>query len=274
MSLKIYKPNTPGQRFRLGLSFEEITKTKAEKSLLTALPRVSGRSNGRVTARGKGGRHKRNLRTIDFRRDKRDISARVAAIEYDPNRSANIALLHYIDGEKRYILSPHGLKVGEEVMAGESAQIRIGSALPLGKMPIGTVVHNMELTPRGGGKITRSAGTGAIVAAKEGDWVHVKLPSKEVRKMRAACYATVGQLSNVDWKSTTFGKAGRRRNLGIKPRVRGVAMDPRSHPHGGGEGKSGTGMHPKTPTGKRAMGAKTRNRRKPSTKFILVRRKK
>ncbi len=273
MTLRIYKPTTPGQRFRTGLAFDEITKTKPEKSLVVRLNKTAGRSLGRVTVRGKGQGHKRNLRTIDFKRDKRDIAALVAAIEYDPNRSANIALLHFSDGEKRYVLAPQGLKVGQEVLAGDKVPIKIGNALPLGKMPVGTVVHNIELTPGAGGQIVRSAGAGAIVAAREGNYIHLKLPSKEIRKVHSDCFATIGQVGNVDWKNITFGKAGRVRHLGRRPKVRGVAMDPGSHPHGGGEGRSGTGMHPKTPWGKPAMGKKTRNRNKPSSKFILQRRK-
>ncbi|MBI2327253.1 50S ribosomal protein L2 [Candidatus Curtissbacteria bacterium] len=271
---KISKPTTPGQRFKSTLSFDEITKTKPEKSLIARLNKTAGRSLGIVTVRGKGGGAKRNLRFIDFKRDKRDVVAKVAAIEYDPNRSANIALLHYVDGEKRYILSPVGLAVGQEVIASEKAPIKTGDALPLGKMPVGTVIHNIELTPGSGGQIVRSAGVGAIVAAREGEYVHVKLPSKEIRKISAASFATVGQVGNVDWKNIKIGKAGRSRHMGKRPKVRGVAMDPRSHPHGGGEGRSGTGMHPKTRTGKPAMGKKTRNPNKPSSRFILERRKK
>ncbi|MBI3283132.1 50S ribosomal protein L2 [Candidatus Curtissbacteria bacterium] len=272
--LKVYKPQTPGQRFKSTLVTDEITKTKPEKSLVAKLTKTGGRSLGRVAVRGIGGGHKRNLRLIDFRRDKRDIPAKVAAIEYDPNRSANIALLHYTDGEKRYVLAPVGLKVRAEVIAGETSPIKPGNALPLGKMPIGTVVHSVELIPGHGGQIVRSAGAGAIVAAKEGNWVHLKLPSKEVRKVHVSCYATIGQVGNLDWKSISIGKAGRARHMGKKPKVRGVAMDPGSHPHGGGEGRSGIGMHPKTPWGKPAMGKKTRNRNKPSSKFILERRRK
>lgn len=272
MPLKIYNPTTPSQRFRTQISFEEITKTKPEKSLLIKLKKTSGRSNGQVTQRGKGGGHKRNLRTIDFKRDKKDITALVAAIEYDPNRSANIALLHFRDGEKRYILAPDGIKVGDKIEAAQKAEVKTGNAMPLGNMPVGTLVHNIELIPGGGGAIVRSAGTAAIVAAKEGKWVHVKLPSKEVRKIHATCFATIGQVGNLDWKNTTVGKAGRSRNMGKRPKVRGVAQDPASHPHGGGEGRSGTGMNPKTPTGKPAF-KKTRNRNKPSSRFILERRR-
>lgn len=273
MPLRVYKPETPGQRFRIGLDFGEITKTKPEKSLVTQLFKTAGRSAGKVTVRGKGGGHKRNLRIIDFARDKRDIAARIAAIEYDPNRSANIALLHYQDGEKRYILAPLGIKLGDRLVASETAPIKPGNALPLAKIPIGTIVHNIELTPGAGGKMARSAGAGATVAAREGDWVSLRLPSKELRKIHAKCFATIGQIVNVDWKNILIGKAGRSRYRGRRPKVRGVAQDPGSHPHGGGEGRSGTGMHPKTPWGKPAMGKKTRSRNKPSSRFILERRK-
>lgn len=273
MAIHVYRPTTPGQRFKTTLTFDEINKTKPERTLIVNLRRISGRSSGKVTVKGKGGRHKRNFRIIDFVRDKRDIPAKVAAIEYDPNRTANVALLHYKDGEKRYILSPASLKVGEELISSENAEIKAGNALPLSRIPIGTVVHNIELVPGAGAQIVRSAGTGASVAAKEGKFVHVKLPSKEVRKINAKSFATIGQVGNIDVKSLTLGKAGRSRHLGKKPHVRGVAMDPRSHPHGGGEGRSGTGMHPKTPTGKRAMGVKTRSKKKPSSRMIVSRRK-
>ncbi len=273
MALKIYKGTTPGQRFRIGLAFEEITKSTPEKYLVKNLRRSRGRSNGHITVRGKGGGHKRNMREIDFKRNKRDIESVVASIEYDPNRTANIALLNYRDGEKRYILAPVGLKVGDKIATGDKTAVKAGNSMPLINMPIGTLVHNIELMPGSGGQIVRSAGTAAIVAAKEGKYVHLKLPSKEVRKINASCFATIGQIGNIDWKNTSFGKAGKKRHLGKRPKVRGVAMDPNSHPHGGGEGKSGTGMHPKTPTGKSAFG-KTRNRNKPSGKFILSRRNK
>lgn len=271
MLLRIYKPLTPGQRFKTNVTFDQISKSKPEKSLIRSHRQSKGRSNGKITVRGKGAGASRNLRLIDFRRNKRDIPAKVAAIEYDPNRTANIALLHFIDGEKRYIIAPEGLKVGQELTAGEKVEIKTGNALPLGKMPVGTVVHNIELIPGSGGQIVRSAGTGAIVAAKEGKWIHLKLPSKEIRKVNAACFATIGQIGNIEWKNISIGKAGRARHMGKRPKVRGVAMDPASHPHGGGEGKSGTGMNPKTPTGKSAFG-KTRNKNKPSQKFILKRR--
>lgn len=273
MQLRRYKPTTPGQRFKSSLEFGQITKTKPEKSLISALLRKSGRSQGKVTQRGRGGRHKRNIRLIDFKRDKREIEAKVAAIEYDPNRTANIALLHYADGEKRYILAPEKLKVQDTVIAAENADIKVGNCLPLAKMPIGTIVHNVELVPGAGGILARGAGAGAIIAAKEGNWVHLKLPSKEVRRIHKNCWATIGQLGNLAWKSMTLGKAGRSRYLGKRPHVRGVAQDPGSHPHGGGEGKSGTGMNPKTPTGKPAF-KRTRKRNKPSSRFIIERRKK
>lgn len=273
MALRVSKPTTPSQRFKSGLNFEEITKTRPEKSLTTSLAKTSGRSFGKVTQRGIGGGHKQNYRLIDFKRNKRGIIARVASIEYDPNRTANIALLHYIDGEKRYILAPQDLKVGSNIVADEKTEIKAGNAMPLGKMAIGTIIHNVELIPGAGGSLVRSAGTGAVIAAREGNYVHLKLPSKEIRKVHVSCYATIGQLGNMDWKNISLGKAGRSRHLGRRPKVRGVAMDPASHPHGGGEGKSGTGMNPKTRTGKSAFG-KTRNRNKPSSKFILSRRKK
>lgn len=276
MALKIFRGTTPGQRFRTALIYDEVTKSRPERSLIVKLNRISGHSLGKVTQKGKGGGHKRNLRVIDFKRNKRDIEALVAAIEYDPNRTANIALLHYKDGEKKYILSPQGLKVGDKVISSDSAPIKPGNALPLGKIPTGTLVHNIELTPSSGAQAVRSAGTAAIVAAKEGKWVHIKMPSKEVRKVNAACLATIGQIGNLDWKNTTIGKAGRSRHMGIKPKVRGVAQDPRSHPHGGGEAKSGIGMkYPKTKSGRPVpKGKKTRNKNKPSGKYILERRRK
>ena len=274
MPLKYYRPISPSLRHKTGLSFKEITKSRPEKSLVVRLNKTGGRVNVKVTAGTKSGGHKQNLRLIDFKRNKRDILAKVASIEYDPTRTANVVLLKYIDGEKRYILAPDNLKVGQEVFAGEKAEVRAGNALPVGKIPVGTVIHNIELIPGRGGQIVRSAGTGAIIAAREGKYVHVKLPSKEVRRININCYATIGQIGNLDWKNVTFGKAGKSRHRGIKPHVRGVAMDPKSHPHGGGEAKSGEGMHPKTPWGKPARGNRTRNKKKPSRKFIVSRRKK
>lgn len=274
MALRYYRPISPSQRFKIGLKFEEITIGKPEKSLITSLNKKGGRTNGKVTAGRKSGGHKRNLRLIDFKRNKKDIVAKVLSIEYDPNRTGNIALLSYKDGEKRYILAPVGLKVGQSVSSSEKAEIKPGNALPLSRIPVGTVVHNVELMPGAGGQIVRSAGVGAIVAAREGKWVHLKLPSKEVRRVNATCFATVGQVGNIDWKNVSFGKAGKSRHRGIKPHVRGVAMDPRSHPHGGGEAKSGEGMHPKTPTGKPARGVRTRHKKKPSRMMIVSRRRK
>lgn len=272
MSLRVYKPTTPGLRFKTGLDFGEITKTKPEKSLVEKLNKTAGRSGGRITVKGRGGGHKRNLREIDFKRKKKEVMATVAAIEYDPNRSANIVLLHYGDGEKKYILAPIGINVGDKIQTAEKTEVKIGNAMLLKNMPIGSFVHNIEIVPGSGGKIARSAGSAGIVAAKEGKYVHVKLPSKEIRKIHGDCYATLGQIGNVDLKSVTSGKAGSYRHLGRRPHVRGVAMDPGSHPHGGGEGKSGTGMNPKTPTGKPAF-RKTRSKKKPSGKFIIKRRK-
>lgn len=233
----------------------------------------SGRNNtGQVVVRHQGGGHKRYLRLLDFRRDK-DVAAKVAAIEYDPNRSSDVALLHYTDGEKRYILSPIGLAVGDTVIAGETADITPGNALPLSVIPVGTIVHNIELTPGKGGQMARGAGTGAIVVAREEKYVHVKLPSGELRRINGQCLATVGQVGNVDWKNEVIGSAGRKRRMGIRPTVRGVAQNPRSHPHGGGEGRSGIGMNtPKTYAGRPAVG-KTRRPKKYSNKHILQRRK-
>jgi len=229
---------------------------------------------GQVSVRHQGGQHKRFIRVMDFKRNKRDIPAVVAAIEYDPNRSCDIALLHYVDGEKGYILRPNTLQVGERVVAGEKVEFKAGNALPIGLIPVGTLVHNVELTPGRGGQLARSAGTGAMISAKEGKFVHLKLPSGEIRKIQASGYATIGQLGNVEWKNEKIGTAGRNRRRGIRPTVRGVAQNPRSHPHGGGEGRSGIGMPaPKTFAGKPAVGRK-RNKKKYSNKMILQRRKK
>lgn len=240
--------------------------------LQTIKKKNSGRSYGRVVVRHQGGQHKRFLRKIDFKRDKADTVGRVVSIEYDPNRTAKIALIHYSDGEKRYIIAPLDLNVKDKITSGKNADIRPGNALPLSTLPIGTVVHNVELTPGRGGQIARGAGTGATVAAKEGMYVHIKLPSGEIRKVRGECVATVGVISNIDWKNEFFGRAGRKRNMGIRPTVRGVAQNPRSHPHGGGEGRSGIGMStPKTYAGRPAVG-KTRNPKKYSNRDILSRR--
>ncbi len=246
------------------------------RKLKRILAKKSGRnSSGKVTVRHQGGRHKRYLREIDFKRDKREIPAKVVAIEYDPNRGANIVLLFYVDGEKRYILAPEGLRVGDEVQTGVKAEIKPGNALPLKKMPLGTVVHNLELKPGKGGQIVRGAGTGAILMNKEEGYALVKLPSGEQRKIELACYATVGQLGNIELKNRVLGKAGRKRHLGIRPTVRGVAQNPHSHPHGGGEGRSGIGMpSPKSPWGKPTLGVRTRNKKKYSDKLIMQRRNK
>lgn len=245
------------------------------RKLKYILPKTGGRDRtGQVAVRHIGGRHKRFLRIIDFRRDKKDIKGRIVALEYDPNRTVDIALVQYIDGEKRYILKPQELKLNDEVIASEDAEIKPGNTLPLEKMPIGTIIHNLELSPGKGGQIVRSAGSSASILAREDGFTHVKLPSGEVRKVRSVCFATVGQLANVEWKNVKLGKAGRSRHMGIRPQVRGVAMDPRSHPHGGGEGRSGIGMStPKTYYGRPAVG-KTRKKGKYSDKYIISRRKK
>jgi large subunit ribosomal protein L2 len=243
MAIKIYKPTTPGQRDMTGYSFEEITKSKPERSLIVIRKAHSGRNSyGRITVRHRGGGHKRYIRLIDFKRDKRNIPATVSAIEYDPNRTSRIALLTYVDGEKRYILAPVGLKVGDTVVSGSEAEIRPGNSLPISRIPLGTMIHNVELKEGRGGQMVRSAGTAAQLLAKEGDYAQVRLPSGEVRLVRQVCYATVGQVGNLDHKNIKLGKAGRKRHMGIRPAVRGTAMSPRDHPHGGGEGRSPVGM--------------------------------
>jgi len=275
MGIKTYKPTSPGIRFVTTLTFEEITKKEPEKSLLVPLKKTGGRNfMGRITVRHRGGGHKRRYRIIDFKRDKDGIPAKVASIEYDPNRSANIALLHYLDGEKRYILAPQGLKVGDTVISGPGAEIKVGNALPLKDIPLGTYVHNIELKPGGGGQIARSAGAYAQVMAKEGRYVHLRLPSGEVRMIFEECKATIGQVGNLDHENISIGKAGRARWLGRRPYVRGVAMNPVDHPHGGGEGKTSGGRHPVTPWGMPTKGYKTRRSKKPSDKFIIKRRNK
>ncbi|MEJ5247230.1 MAG: 50S ribosomal protein L2 [Caldilinea sp.] len=272
MAIKIYRPTSPGRRGMSVSTFEEITKTEPERSLLAPLRKKSGRNNrGVITVRHRGGGHKRRYRIIDFRRDKVGVPARVEAIEYDPNRSARIALVVYNDGERRYILAPQGLNVGDTVMSGPGADIRPGNALPLRNIPLGTVVHNIELYPGRGGQLVRSAGLGAQVLAKEGKMAQVRLPSGEVRYIHMDCFATIGAVSNPDHANINLGKAGRKRWLGIRPTTRGVAMDPGSHPHGGGEGRSPIGMKaPKTPWGKPALGKKTR-RNKRTAKYIVRR---
>ena len=273
MPVKTYKPTSPGRRGMTGSTFEEITRTKPERSLLRPLRKQAGRNvQGRITVRHRGGGHKRQYRLIDFKRDKASIPARVRSIEYDPNRSARIALLVYADGEKRYIIAPLGLRVDDTVMSGEEAEIRVGNALPLARIPLGTLVHNIELYPGRGGQMVRSAGTSAQVLAKEGDYVTLRLPSGEMRLVRKECMATIGQVGNVDHGNIKLGKAGRKRWLGYRPAVRGSAMSPRDHPHGGGEGRSPIGMpSPKSPWGKKTLGKKTR-RNKATNKYIVRRR--
>lgn len=274
MGVKKFKPVTPGRRFMTVQTYEEITKHEPEQSLVVALRKSGGRNaQGKVTARHRGGGSKRMYRIVDFKRDKDKVPAVVAAIEYDPNRSATLALLHYKDGEKRYILAPVGLSVGDTVQSGEDAEIRPGSAMPLRSVPVGTLVHNIELSPSRGGQMVRAAGAAAQIMAKEGDYAHLRLPSGEVRLVSLDCRATVGQVANLDWDSVVMGKAGRQRWRGRKPSVRGIAMDPSSHPHGGGEGRSPIGMPgPVSPWGKPTLGYKTR-KPKPSDKFIVKRRK-
>jgi large subunit ribosomal protein L2 len=273
MAIRQLKPNTPGQRQRSVATFDEITKSKPEKSLLAPLTRKGGRNNnGRITTRHQGGGHKRRYRIIDFKRDKHGVPARVAAIEYDPNRSARIALLTYADGEKRYIIAPNEVSVGQTIVSGTDAAPEAGNCLPLGKIPLGSYVHCIEMKPGKGAQMARSAGTYAQLQAKEGKYATLKLPSGEVRQVPVTCMATIGQTSNPDHFNVEIGKAGRSRWLGIRPQTRGVAMNPVDHPMGGGEGKA-SGGHPKSPTGVYAKGFKTRKKKKASNKFIVRRRK-
>lgn len=274
MGLKKFKPVTPGRRFMTVQTFEELTKREPEDRLVVALRRSGGRNaQGKVTARHRGGGSKRLYRIVDFKRDKDGVAARVAAIEYDPNRSANLALLQYRDGERRYILAPVGLAVGDAVQSGPDAEIRPGNALPLRGIPVGTLVHNVELFPHRGGQMVRAAGAAAQVMAKEGEFAHLRLPSGEVRLVSLDCRATIGQVANLDWDAASGGKAGRSRWRGRKPSVRGVAMDPSSHPHGGGEGRSPIGMPgPVSPWGKPTLGYKTRKPKR-SDALIVKRRK-
>jgi large subunit ribosomal protein L2 len=274
MGIKKWKPTSPGRRFMQTSTYEEITKDEPEKSLTVGLRKTGGRNNmGRVTARHRGGGNKRLYRIIDFKRNKDGIAAKVVAIEYDPNRSARIALLEYADGEKRYILAPVGLEVGATVMSGSDADILPGNALPLQNIPVGTLVHNIELYPGKGGQLVRSAGAAAQILAKEGNYATLRMPSGEMRLVHLSCRATVGQVGNLDHENEVWGKAGKSRWLGRRPHVRGSAMTPRDHPHGGGEGKAPIGLpHPKTPWGKPALGVKTR-RNKRTNRFILKRRK-
>lgn len=274
MGLKVYRPTSPGQRGKVGADFSEITKKEPEKSLLLPLKRKAGRSNqGKITVRHRGGGAKRKLRIIDFKRDKLGIPGKVASIEYDPNRSANIALINYVDGEKRYILAPLGLKVGDVISSGEGAEIKPGNTLPLKLIPMGTAVHNIELHLGKGGQMVRSAGMSAQIMAKEAGYILVRLPSGELRRFDERCMATIGQVGNIDHSNINLAKAGANRHRGLRPSVRGSAMTPRDHPHGGGEGRSPIGMPgPKTPWGKPALGFKTR-RNKRSNKLIVKRRK-
>lgn len=273
MAIKHFKPTSPGRRFQTVSTFEEITRSRPEKSLLRPLKKTGGRNNlGRITCRHIGGGHKRRYRVIDFKRDKADIPAKVASVEYDPNRSAYIALLVYNDGEKRYILAPEGLKPGDVVISSPNADIKPGNSLPLSNIPMGIQVHNIELKPGKGGQIVRSAGTSAQLLAKEGKYVNLKLPSGEVRKVLQTCKASIGQIGKVDHENISIGKAGRKRWMGVTPTVRGVAMNPVDHPLGGGEGKSSGGRHPCTPWGVHTKGKKTRDTKKKSTKLIVKRR--
>ena len=273
MALKVHKPVTPGRRFAV-LPAQDVAKKRPEKSLVRAGKSLAGRNfMGRITVRHRGGGHKRFLRIVDFKREKRDIPARVVAIEYDPNRSARIALLHYRDREKRYILTPVGLQVGGTVVAGEHVEPAVGNAMPLSEIPLGVPVHNIELYPGRGAQLVRGAGMGAQIMAREGRFAHVRLPSGEIRMVDTRCYATVGQVGNLDHENVVLGKAGRKRWLGWRPTVRGVAMNPIDHPMGGGEGRSSGGGHPVSPWGKLAKGKKTRGKRKPSSRFIMQRRK-
>ncbi|MBC5824119.1 MAG: 50S ribosomal protein L2 [Candidatus Eremiobacteraeota bacterium] len=272
MPVKKFKPTSPGRRFMAVSSFEGLTKKPPEESLIEPLKKFAGRNfNGHITVRHRGGGHKVMYRRIDFKRGKDGVPAKVAAIEYDPNRSSRIALLHYRDGEKRYVIAPLGLKRGDTVVSGPGADIKIGNALPLANIPVGTVLHNIELAPGGGGKLVRTAGGSAQLMAKEGDYASVRMPSGEVRKIAFACRATIGQIGNVEHENQVIGKAGKSRWLGKRPQVRGIAMNPVDHPHGGGEARSTAGRPPTTPWGEMTMGKKTR-RNKRTTKFIVKKR--
>ncbi len=273
MAIKKYKPVTPSLRGMTGATFEEVTKSKPERSLIVARTKHGGRNAyGRITVRHQGGGNRQQIRIVDFKRDKRDIPARVAAIEYDPNRTARLALLHSVDGEKRYILAPLDLKVGDVITSSAQAEIRPGNSLPIANIPVGTLVHNIELKSGRGGQLVRAAGGAAQVLAKEGDYAQIRMPSGEVRLVRQVCYATIGQVGNLDNNNIKLGKAGRKRHLGVRPTVRGSAMSPRDHPHGGGEGRQPIGMPgPKSPWGKPTLGYKTR-RNKKTDQFIVRRR--
>ena len=274
MGIRSLKPTTPANRFATRSDFSEITRDYPEKSLTKALRKSGGRNNnGRITVRHRGGGHRRRYRIIDFKRDKFDVPAKVVSIEYDPNRSANIALLHYHDGEKRYILSPYGLKVDDEILSGQNAPLKIGNALPISKVATGMFVHNIELEPGRGGQMVRSAGVAAQVMAHDSGFATVKLPSGEVRQIRQNCFVTIGEVGNKSHEKIVSGKAGRSRWLGIRPTVRGVVMNPVDHPHGGGEGKTSGGRHPVSPWGMPTKGYKTRKKNKKSNAYILKRRK-
>ena len=275
MGIKVYKPTSPGRRGMTVSTFEEITATTPERSLLQPLTKTGGRNNqGRMKTRHKGGGHKRMYRLIDFKRDKDNIPAKVATIEYDPNRTANIALLNYVDGEKRYIIAPQGLKVGDTVISGTDADIKAGNALPLANIPVGTVVHNVEMRPGCGAQIARSAGSSVQLMAKLDKYATLRLPSGEMRQVPIGCKATIGVVGNADQININLGKAGRNRWLGVRPANRGVVMNPCDHPHGGGEGRSPVGRNPVTPWGKPALGVRTRNKKKQSNKLIIRRRTK
>lgn len=274
MAVKTYKPTSPGRRHMTVSTFEEVTKKAPEKSLVVTLKNTGGRNaHGHITVRHRGGGVKRKYRIIDFKRDKDGIPAKVSAIEYDPNRSAYIALLNYADGEKRYIIAPNGIKVGDTVVSGEDADIKVGNALPLKNIPVGTIIHNVELYAGNGGQLVRSAGSSAQLMAKEGNYGQIRLPSGEVRMVRLECKATIGQVGNVEHENISIGKAGRKRHMGIRPGVRGSVMNPVDHPHGGGEGRAPIGMpSPVTPWGKPTLGYKTRKKNKESDKYIVKRR--
>jgi len=275
MAIKVYKPTSPGRRGMSGDTFEEITRDRPERSLLISRSKSGGRNHqGKVTVRHRGGGNRRHIRLVDFKRDKRGIAASVATIEYDPNRSARIALLHYADGEKRYILAPTGLQVGDKVLAGPTAEVRPGNSLPLANIPLGTLVHNLELQVGRGGQLVRSAGTAAQLLGKEGAHAAIRLPSGEVRRILQTCYATVGEVGNPEHSNIKLGKAGRKRHMGIRPAVRGTAMSPRDHPHGGGEGRQPTGLPgPKSPWGQPTRGFKTRRNKKTDQYIIRSRSK-
>ena len=274
MGIKTYNPYTPSRRNMTGSDFSEITKKEPERSLLVSLKKHSGRNNqGKITVRHQGGGSRRKYRIVDFKRNKDGIAAKVIGIEYDPNRSANIALICYEDGVKSYIIAPEGLTDGMKVMNGPDAEVRLGNCLPLSKIPVGTMVHNIELYPGHGGQMVRSAGNGAQLMAKEGKFAQVRLPSGEVRRIRLECRATIGEVGNIDHQNIQIGKAGRKRHMGIRPTVRGSVMNPNDHPHGGGEGKAGIGhVSPVTPWGTPALGYKTRKKKNPSNKYIVKRR--